>query len=93
MPLIIMKTSEQITNQLRIQGLMKPLKIPVSTLSKWRDEFAKLEAENNALRDGIADAIGKINNENDPDAPVPWLIVNVRRGLYDALLRKETPCP
>ena len=51
MPLIIMKTSEQITNQLRIQGLMKPLKIPVSTLSKWRDEFAKLEAGNERLRE------------------------------------------
>ena len=46
-----MMLSEQITNQLRIQGLNKPLKIPSATLSKWRDEVAQLEAENARLRE------------------------------------------
>ena len=46
----MMKLSEQITNQLRIQGLTKPLKILVSTLSKWRDEAAQLEEENEELK-------------------------------------------
>ena len=56
-----MKLSEQITNQLRVQGLMKPFKIFVSTLSKWRDEVAQLEEENEALKwaiEQVRDRIG-----------------------------------
>ena len=61
-------------------------------LAQRRTQIANLQPiylevceENQRLRDGITDAIGKINNETDPDAPVPWLIENVRGGLYDAL--------
>lgn len=50
----------------------------------------RAEAKNKRLREGIADAIGTINNENDPiNAPVSWFIENVRDGLYDALKEND----
>ena len=52
-----MKPSEQMTNQLGIQGPIRTLKIPVSTLSKWRDEVAQLEEIAQAAVDYFEDGI------------------------------------
>ena len=84
-----MKLSEQMTNQLEIQGIIKLLKIPSSTLSKWRDKAAQLEEENGVLMEVFWMTFYYWMGDEFGPVPTDEEMYNKLAGIYTIL--QDTP--